>query len=144
MKIIFIDSDIILDLIARREPFYSHAAQLFTSIEENKIKAVTSPVIFSNIFYILRKLKGRLFALNKLKKIRMLINITNVDEKIIDLALVSEIKDFEDAIQLYAAKNLNIKYLITRNIKDYKDNEVIAITAEEYNKIINSTLNFNN
>ena len=133
MKIIFIDSDIILDLIERREPFYSHAAQLFTSIEENKIKAVTFPVIFSNIFYILRKLKGRLFALNKLKKIRMLINITNVDEKIIDLALVSEIKDFEDAIQLYAAKNLNIKYLITRNIKDYKDNEVIAITAEEYN-----------
>ncbi len=144
MKIIFIDSDIILDLIARREPFYAHAAQLFTSIEENKIKAVTSPVIFSNIFYILRKLKGRLFALNKLKKIRMLINITNVDEKIIDLTLVSEIKDFEDAIQLYAAKNLNIKYLITRNIKDYKDNEVIAITAEEYNNITDSTLNFNN
>ena len=69
-------------------------------------------------------------------------SILKVDEKIIDLALTSKLKDFEDAIQLYAAKENKVKYLITRNVKDFKDNEVIAVTAEEYNKIQKSTVGF--
>ena len=142
MTEIFVDSDIILDLIAKRTPFYLHAARFFTKIEKKQFKAYTSPVVFSNIFYILRKIKGQSFALNKLKKLRMLLNVIAVDEKIIDLALISEVKDFEDAIQLYAAKNNRIKYLITRNVKDYKDNEVKALTAEEFNKLTEGAVDF--
>jgi len=142
MKKIFIDSDIILDLMAKREPFYASAAKLFTYIEKLNIKVYTSPVVISNIYYILNKLKGRQFAINNIKKLRTIINIINVNEKIIDLALTSQIRDFEDAIQLYSAKENNIEFLITRNIRDYMDKELKITTADEFNRIVESAADF--
>lgn len=133
MHKIFIDSDIILDVLAKRNPFYLHAAGLFTLIEQNKISAYTSPLVFSNIHYILRKLTSKEYAIQHLRKIRLIIDLLVIDEKIIDLALYSDFTDFEDAIQYYAAKNNEINFIITRNKKDYEKESIIAIcTAEEY------------
>ena len=80
-----------------------------------------------------KKLKILHFLQNFFKNRRVFICVES--QKIVDLALTSKLKDLEDAIQLYAAKERKIKYLVTRNIKDYKDSEVTAVTAEEYNKI---------
>ena len=71
---IFIDTDIILDLFAEREPFNKAAIILFNLIEKNEIQAFTSPVVFSNLFYILTKLKTRRFAHSTLRKLRLLTN----------------------------------------------------------------------
>lgn len=132
---IFIDTDIILDLILEREPFSKFSTKLFSLIENKKIKAFTSPLIFSNLFYILRKLKSREDAIVILKKLKMLLNLLEVNDNIIELALVSEFKDFEDAIQYYVALNNGIKTLITRNLKDYKHSKISVYTAEDYLKI---------
>ena len=114
---LFIDTDIILDIFAKRKPFYNPAAQLFALIDEKKVDAFTTPVVFSNLFYILSKLKSRNFAHSSLRKLRLLLTIIQVDEKVIDLALNSEFKDFEDAIQFYAAKFHDLDFIITRNVK---------------------------
>ena len=87
---LFIDTDIILDILAKREPFYNPAAQLFTLIDEEKVEAFTTPVVFSNLFYILSKFKTRNFAHSSLRKLRLLLKIIQVDEKVVDLALNSE------------------------------------------------------
>ena len=129
---LFIDTDIILDLFAKREPFYRHSAQLFTLIDNDKIYAFTTPVVFSNLFYILSRLKSRKFAHFTLRKLRLLINIITVDEKIVDLALNSEFKDFEDAIQFYSANFHNLDFIITRNVKDYITTKITVLTAKEY------------
>ncbi len=129
---LFIDTDIILDILAKREPFYNPAAQLFALIDEKKIDAFTTPVVFSNLFYILSKLKSRNFAHSSLRKLRLLLTIIQVDEKVIDLALNSEFKDFEDAIQFYAAKFHNLDFIITRNVKDFVSKEIVVLTAEDY------------
>jgi len=129
---LFIDTDIILDILAKREPFYNPAAQLFVLIDEKKIDAFTTPVVFSNLFYILSKLKSRNFAHSSLRKLRLLLTIIQVDEKVIDLALNSEFKDFEDAIQFYAAKFHNLDFIITRNVKDFVSKEIVVLTAEDY------------
>lgn len=129
---LFIDTDIILDILAKREPFYNPAAQLFALIEEKKVDAFTTPVVFSNLFYILSKLKSRNFAHSSLRKLRLLLTIIQVDEKVIDLALNSEFKDFEDAIQFYAAKFHNLDFIITRNVKDFVSKEIVVLTAEDY------------
>jgi hypothetical protein len=57
-KRIFIDSDIILDLLCKREPFYAFAAEVFTLGDLGKIELVTTSVVFANVFYILRKVLG--------------------------------------------------------------------------------------
>jgi predicted nucleic acid-binding protein len=129
---VFIDTDILLDLLAQREPFYRYSAQLFTLVDENKLEAFTSPVAFSNLFYILSKHTNRTFAHYSLRKLRLLIKVIPVNEKVIDLALNSEFKDFEDAIQFYAAKLHGLDFIITRNTRDFVSRELVVLTAEEF------------
>jgi predicted nucleic acid-binding protein len=131
MDKVFIDSDIILDLIQERE-HYSDALQLFTLLEENKIKGYVSPLIFANLFYILRKQESNKFALQVLIRLKALLRVLTINEKIIELALSSGFRDFEDAIQYYSALEENIEYLITRNKEDYKISGIIICNAKEY------------
>jgi len=138
MHKLFIDSDIILDVFAKREPFYYHSAKLLIRIEKKKALGYTSPLVFANIYYILRKLKSKDYALQSLRKLRIIIAIFPVDEKHIDQALNSEFSDFEDAIQHYAAKSNRINYIITRNKQDYKHSSITVCTPEEYLAIVKS------
>jgi predicted nucleic acid-binding protein len=128
---VFIDSDIILDLIQEREN-YSDAVKLFSLIEENKVVGYISPLIFANLFYILRKQESNRFALQVLTRLKALLHILIINEKIIELALSSGFKDFEDAIQFYSALEANLEYLITRNKEDYKKTGIIICNAREY------------
>ncbi|MBA4320675.1 MAG: VapC toxin family PIN domain ribonuclease, partial [Flavobacterium sp.] len=93
---LFVDSDIILDLLAEREPHYIHAARLFTLINQNKIIAYTSPLIFANLHYLLKKQTTNFVALKSLRKLKTLINILAIDERVIEQSLNSEFNDFED------------------------------------------------
>jgi len=132
---IFIDSDIILDLLTKRDPYYIHAAKLFTLIDQNKIQAHTSPIVYANLHYLLKKLTSPDFALQSLRKLKNLVKVLSVDEKVINQALNSDFKDFEDAIQYYTAINNEMKFFITRNISDYQKSQIPVCTAEEYLKI---------
>ncbi len=132
MQKIFIDTDIILDLLAERQQFYENAAALFTLIDRGKILGFTSPVVFANLHYILSKQLSKKYAITSLKKLRTLIQIVPVDEKIIDLSLESGFTDFEDAIQYHTAISAGLSTLITRNIKDYKNPTITVCSPEEY------------
>ncbi len=134
MKKIFIDSDIILDLLAKREPHYIFAAKLFTLIDQKKLNGFTSPIVFANLHYLLKKNSSNSVALKSLRKLKTLINILPVDEKVIEQALNSDFTDFEDAIQYFTSVNNGINILITRNKVDYKKGKIIVVTAEEFLK----------
>ncbi len=131
-KKIFIDSDIILDMLCKREPFYKDSAEIFNLSEKKKIELLTSPVVFANIFYILRKLLGTSKAKNAIKCLRDLVGVLCINEKITDLALNSNFFDFEDALQYFASKENNIEILLTRNIKDYIENDITVLTPKQF------------
>ncbi|MFA6598952.1 MAG: PIN domain-containing protein [Ignavibacteriaceae bacterium] len=131
---LFVDSDIILDLLAQREPHYIHAAKLFTLIDKEKVIAYTSPLIFANLHYLLRKQTSNVSALKSLRKLKTLVNILPIDERVIDQSLNSEFNDFEDAIQYFTAVNNGIALIITRNKTDYKRSKIDVLTAEEFLK----------
>ena len=135
MQKIFIDTDIILDLLAERQPFYKNAAAIFTLIDRGKVKGFTSPIVFANLHYILSKQLSKNYAIKNLKKLRTLIKIVPVDERIIDLSLESDFKDYEDAIQYNAAISAGISTLITRNIKDYKNPTITVCSPDEYLRV---------
>lgn len=120
MKIL-IDSDVCLDLLTGREPFYDNAKRLFEEIESTNLQAIVSPDSFSNMFYILHKDYSSQKITNKLKGLRTLILVAPLFDKIIDLALNANWKDFEDAIQYYYAKGNNCDCIITRNTKDFSN-----------------------
>lgn len=131
---VFIDSDIILDLLAKREPYFIDAAKLFTLIDRQKVKAFTSPIVFANLHYLLKKLTSNKAALKSLRKLKTFVEILPTDERVIEQSLNSDFNDFEDAIQYFTSVNNGINLLITRNIKDYKKSKISISTAEEFVK----------
>ena len=139
MNKVFVDTDVILDLLAKRIPFFHFSAVLFTFAEMKKLELYTTPLILANTFYVLRKNIGNDEAKNSIRKLRILLHIVDSSENIIDKALNSDFIDFEDAIQYYTALEHGIKILLTRNIRDYKNASVIVQTPEEFlvtNKMI--------
>lgn len=133
---VFIDSDIILDLLCRREPFYEYAAEVFTLGDTGRIELMTTSVVFANVFYILRKILGIEKAKELLRKLRILVGVVPVGEKIIDLALNSRFSDFEDGLQYFTARENGIRTLLTRNVRDYREKGLIIQTPEEYLKSV--------
>ncbi len=135
MKNIFIDSDVLLDVLSKREPFYTDSAKLLSLVEIKSVKAYTSPIVISNIYYILRRLKTREIALESLRKIRLFIKIISVTETHIDKALSSKFKYFEDAIQYYASVEKKMGFIITRNKADYKESRISVCDPSEFLEI---------
>ena len=132
MNKIFVDADVILDLLARRIPHFHFSAVLFTFAEMKKLELYTTPLIIANTFYILRKQLGNESAKNVLRKLRILLHIIDSTESIIDKALNSDFSDFEDAIQYYTALEYGIPVILTRNIRDYKKASIVVQTPESY------------
>lgn len=131
---VFVDTDIILDLLVKREPHFIHAAKLFTLIDRNKIKAFSSPLVFANLQYLLKKETSNNIALNNLRKLKTILDILPVNGRVIDQSLNSEFKDFEDAIQYFTVVNNGIDIIITRNIVDYKKSKISVATAQDFLK----------
>jgi predicted nucleic acid-binding protein len=132
MEKVFVDTDIILDLLSNREPFYLPAAHLFSQADKNNIKLTVSSVSFSNLNYILSKQYSNDQARKKLQKFKTLVTVLAVTDKVVDLALSSDFKDFEDGLQYFTAIENNVKTLLTRNLKDYKSAEIAVMTAEQF------------
>lgn len=129
---IFLDSDVILDLLMEREPHFQYAVRLFLKIQDKEVSAFTSPVVIANLFYILNRHFNRKMAVQSLIKLKSLVKIIDCGERVIMQALSSDFKDFEDAIQYYTALEGNVHTLITRNVKDYKTASITIITPLEY------------
>jgi predicted nucleic acid-binding protein len=134
-EIVYLDTDVIMDFLTQREKFFEHSLQVFKKIENKEITAYVSSLIIWNLFYWLEKYLGTKEAKKKIKKFRLLVNIISVDSRIIDMALESDSKDFEDSIQYYAALSMGIKTFLTRNKKDYKKGNMTFLDCEEFLKL---------
>lgn len=134
MEKVFVDTDIVLDLLSNREPFYIHAAYLFSEADKNAIKIYVSSLSFSNLNYILSKQYSTDQARKKLLKFKTLVTVLAVTDKVVELALSSDFKDFEDGMQYFTAIENNIKTLLTRNLKDFRTAEISVMTAEQFLK----------
>jgi len=133
---IFVDADIILDLLLAREPFFEPANRLFQLLEEQRVEGWTSPVIFANLFYVLRRSMPAPEAIENLRKLRLLLGVVNIDEQTVDRALASSFSDFEDALQNFAAVGYGLQTLVTRNKQDYKSSELRILNAAECVQLI--------
>jgi predicted nucleic acid-binding protein len=132
MEKVFVDTDIILDMLSERDPFYIHSATLFSAADKGAIKLFVSSLSFANLNYMLSRQYNSDQTRKKLLKFKTLVTVLAVTDKIIELALASDFKDFEDGIQYFTATENNVKILLTRNLKDYKTSEIPVMTAEQF------------
>jgi len=138
MKKILVDTDVILDFFFDRKPFSENSTTILNLCENNIIVGYVTPVIISNIYYLLRRNAKHEKVIEKLKLLLTILNVLKMDKSTIEKALNSDFKDFEDALQNFAAENYGeIEAIITRNVKDYKRSEIGILTPESFVKLIN-------
>jgi predicted nucleic acid-binding protein len=137
MKNVLIDTDVILDFFLDREPFSENAAGILTMCEKNEIAGFVTPVIISNVYCLLSQENKQEKVLDKLKNLLLIIDVLVIDKTTILVALNSHFKDFEDALQNFAAElNGAIDLIITRNTKDYKKSQIGVMSPVAFLKII--------
>ncbi len=132
MSRIFLDTNVILDLLGERVPFFDSIAKVATLADQKKLAIIVSPLSFTTIDYVLNKYESSESVLNKLRKFKIICEVCEVNEETIDKALNSNFKDFEDAVQYFIALQANCSIIITRNGKDFKNSTIPIMTAEEY------------
>jgi predicted nucleic acid-binding protein len=137
MNSVLIDTNIVIDLLAKRKDFYAEAAALFSLSDKNKIILTISALTFANTNYVLSKQRSENAAREILRKFKVLVEILPLDDKLIELVLSdSAFADFEDGLQYYSALENKVDVIITRNKKDFKNAKIPILTAKEYLAVV--------
>ncbi len=131
-KRLFIDTNVMLDLLGERAPFYEPIAKIATLSEKGIVTMVVSPISFATVNYFLSKFENSVIAREKLRKFSIISDICVLNEQTIEKGLNSSIKDFEDALQYFSATASESDIIITRNGKDFKKSLIPVMTADEF------------
>ena len=132
MKKLFIDTNILIDLIADRRPFSKFAIEIFRLSEQKKVKLFCSSHSIATTHYIMKKYSAEKELRNTLLTLFDYLTIIPIDADILKRGLRSKHKDFEDAIQIIAAESIDkMEGIITRNPKDFKHAEIPVYAPDE-------------
>ncbi|MCF8234023.1 MAG: PIN domain-containing protein [Bacteroidales bacterium] len=129
---LFLDTNVVLDLLGEREPFYDSAAKIATLADKGKIHLVVSALTYSTVYYVLSRFEDKEQVKEKIRKFKVIAETSDLTEKVVDKGLSSGFSDFEDSLQYYCAINRDCKILITRNGKDFKESDIPVLSPDEY------------
>ncbi len=133
MKKLFIDTNIVIDLLSRRKPFFEAAAELFSLADKKQVELSVSSLTIANTSYALLRQMDSNKAKSVLRKLRLILKVLPLDDKIIGLALNDEtFSDFEDGLQYFSAIEDEQELIITRNLKDFKNSKLPTMTAKQF------------
>ena len=137
MKILF-DTNIIIDIILKRTPFFQNSSKVFELIGTQNIKGFITASSLTDIYYISRKKTDHRTTISFITSLIQTVDVINTNKDTIILALHTDFADFEDAVQAASAELNHIDLIISRNTKDFSKSKVKALTPtefiEKYNK----------
>ena len=136
MKKIFVDTNILLDLLFQRRGFFLDAKRLFNYSKSRNIDIFISAISINTIYYLLQKKFTKEYSKHLLEYIYDITDILPFDENIIFLAHQSSFKDLEDGFQYFTAKEHHIPFLITRNIKDFTVDDLSILSPQQFLEIM--------
>ncbi|TXD52541.1 MULTISPECIES: type II toxin-antitoxin system VapC family toxin [unclassified Polaribacter] len=131
-KRIFLDTNVMLDFLGERIPFYDSIARVLSFLESNKFTIIVSPISYATVSYFLSKSEGNRIAVEKLRKFKVISDVCIIDEQTIEKGLNSDFSDFEDALQFYNAVESNCDIILTRNAKDFKKATLPVMSPDEF------------
>ena len=132
MSRLLVDTNIIIDLLSQRAPFYDAASKLFSIADRGRVTLMVSSLSFANTYYILSQQLTDVKTRQILRNLKSLTTILDLNSKIIELSLNSDFRDFEDALQYFSATEYKADIIITRNQKDFKSFSLPVMNAEEF------------
>jgi predicted nucleic acid-binding protein len=129
---LFIDTNVMMDLLGERVPYYNSIAKIATLADKGQVKMVVSSFSYPTVYFLLSKFENSEKVKEKLRKFKIISEISDLDEIVIEKGLTSNFSDFEDALQYHCALKADCNILITRNAKDFKESEIPLMTGEEF------------
>ena len=133
---ILIDTNVLLDYLLEREPFFEDAKGIMVSCAEGKVKGCIAAHSIPNIFFILRKDYNAKERREVLSNLCSIFDVEGIDKAKLLSGLANEdFTDFEDCLQMECAKSYGADYIVTRNVADYSVSEIKAIEPKDYLKL---------
>ena len=132
MRRVLFDSDVLLDVLAQRQPFVVASAQALNTVTQARVEGYVSGHAVTNIFYILRRQVGSEAARELLSRLLQHLQVANVTDEVIRAALQSSMTDFEDAVTSEAANAAGLEVIVTRNAPDFVGSVIPALLPEEF------------
>lgn len=139
MKRLFLDINVILDILTDRKPFCAASSKVYNLIEEGQYSGQFSIFSLGTIYCILTSECDKAKALELVKILRDILEIVEAPVKIANLAIDSDWKDFEDALQYFSAVHGHADCIITRNPNDFKKSKLQIFTPEEFLETVSAT-----
>ena len=128
----FLDTNVMLDFLGERDPFYLSSAKIATLADKGKIEIIVSALSYATVSYFLTKYEGLEKTKDKLRKFKVISKICELDEKIIERGLNSDFSDYEDSLQYFSSLRQDCDILITRNVRDFKGAQIPVMTPDEF------------
>ena len=135
MKICF-DTNVILDVLLEREPWYSTALSLLSKVENGDIDGYICPTTVTTIAYLIQKEKDAKTAKDLTGHLLSIFNLTHMNKSICESALSLQIGDYEDAVLHESARISEIDAIVTRNVRDFKQASLKIYSPEELEGIL--------
>ena len=132
MKKVFFDTNIMIDVIGRREQFCKPTQQIMSLADRGLIRIYVSVLSYATASFILSKYNKELDIISEFSKFMKITTATLVDSSMVEQSVKSEFKDFEDAMQYFSAKHENVDYIITRNKKDFAASDIPVFEPQEF------------
>lgn len=129
---VFLDTNILLDVLAERKPFYQDSMRIWTMAESGKLAAQVSVLSFANCYYIVHKFAGKNKAEKALKLIRDIATPVDFTAQILNQSIGAGFNDFEDAVQYHSAVHAQAKFLITRNTAHFPRSSLPVLSPAEF------------
>jgi predicted nucleic acid-binding protein len=117
---ILVDINVILDVLQKREPFYTASAGVLALLESGAAEGYIAAHTITTLFYLLQKGKNSSEARATITRLLQFLKIAPIDQGTIEQALNLGFHDLEDAVQMICALQCKLDFLITRNVKDYR------------------------
>ena len=132
MTDVLVDTNVLLDVLAKREPFFADAAEIWTLCEDGGLRGHVSVISFNNIFYIVRKLSGKKEAQAMLEMLRGVFAPVALDAQLLHQAIGAKFADFEDAVQYHSALRVGAACLVTRNVSHFPRSSLLVLSPGEF------------
>ena len=129
---LFVGTNLMMDLLGERVPHYDSIAKVATLADKRKVKMVVSAFSYPIVYYLLSKFESSENVKEKLRKFRIISEVSDLDEITIEKGLESDFRDFEDALQYHCALKADCNILLTRNGKNFKNASMPVMSAEEF------------
>ena len=129
---IFVDTNVVLDVLAKRAEFYDDAAAIWSLCEQGQVTGCIAAVSVTNIYYIIRKLSDHRTAMKAMVQLRDIFTLTSCDGQVMSQAIDARMPDFEDAVQYFSALHAGAEILVTRNPKHFPRSAIPVVTPKEF------------